>query len=309
MPTLRKLGLRIATEGDQPAQLAFAMSGRVATEAWEFSRRRRSRLLVYIWDLPPEGTGRGRPDPAFWLGGHFLRMPRPWGGYRRLRGHYSRLYYIACRADAVWVPSASTQATVAERFGLRAHRIPYCYDSGRFVAVPRADNSGAVSLTLLTVSRLRPHKNQAAVLHAAAILGRGARVRLIGQGPDHQALRRLAEGLHVPCVIDAATDDEEVARAYRECSVVVAPSRFEGFGLTPIEGVASGARVVASDIPPHREFVGGVARLAPPDDHGALARAALEALEASPPDPSSVRDLTIAAAAERFCGALQVLVN
>src|SRR5204863_5413863 len=113
------------------------------------------------------------PDPVWWIGGAFLRLPRPWGGYGRRRGYYSRLRYVAARADGVWGASTLTCETIAGRFGVRAERVPYCYDSNRFVPVHRQRAEGPA--TLLTVSRLRPHKNQAAVLEAAARLGDGVR--------------------------------------------------------------------------------------------------------------------------------------
>jgi glycosyltransferase involved in cell wall biosynthesis len=310
VPHLRRLGLTIATEGDRPARLAVAMSGLSAARAWRFARQRGARLLLYIWDLPPGGSGRGRPDPVWWIAGRFLRIPRPWGGYRR-GGYFSRLRYMALRADAVWVPSAITHEMVAERFGVRAHRVPYCYDSDRFVP-PRAGVGAAIEAvppTLLTVSRLRRHKNQAAVLRSAALLDRDVRVRFIGRGPQQENLESLASRLGVPCTVETAADDWTVARAYHEVAVAVCPSRFEGFGLTPIEAVASGVPVVASDIPAHREFVGRAARFAPPDDPAALARAIAEALDAPPADPSVVVDLTLPATAARFFASLQDLLD
>ena len=304
VPELRRLGVVIATEGDRPARIALAMSGLVAEGAWRFARARGARLLVYLWDLPPQGTGRGRPDPVRWLAGRFVRIPRPWGGYQRRRGYYSRLRYVASHADAVWVPSTLTRETVAERFGVASERMPYCYDSNRFVSGPAAK---PVPPVLLTVSRLRPHKNQALVLHAAAALGRPAQVRLIGRGPDQAALEVLARRLGVRCRVETTADDAAVTRAYRAASVAVCPSRFEGFGLTPIEAVASGVAVVASDIPPHREFVGAAARFFPPDDAAALAEAIRAALDAPPADPALVESLTIPAAAKRFLAGLNPL--
>lgn len=305
VPALRQRGFRIATEGDAPARLAVALSGLTATDAWRFARRRKARLLVYLWDLPPQGTSRGRADPVWWLGGRFLRVPRPWGGYRRRRGHYSRLRYIAARADAVWAPSSLTRDTLAERFGVHAERVPYCYDSNRFVLRPPvAPAARPDPPTLLTVSRLRPHKNQAAVLHAAARLPGRVRVRLIGRGSEAATLARLAAALDVVCTIETAADDATVTRAYHEAAVAVCPSRFEGFGLTPLEAVASGVPVVASDIPPHREFVGRAALLVPPDDPGQLVEAIGRALDAPAADPALIADLTIAAAADRFASLL-----
>jgi len=307
VPELRRLGLAVATEGDRPARLAVAMSGLGAEAAWTFARARRTRLVVYLWDLPPQGTARGHPDPVWWLAGWWLRVPRPWGGYGRRRGYYSRLRYIAARADAVWVPSTMTREIVAERFGVVGERVPYCYDSNRFVppaAEVAAAEPKASPAMLLTVSRLRPHKNQGAVLRAAAALDRPVQVQLIGRGPDQTALTALAARLGVRCRIDTTADDAAVVRAYRQAAVAVCPSRFEGFGLTPIEAVASGVPVVASDIPPHREFIGRAARLVPLDDTAALTRAISDALGAPAADPALVRDLAIPAAGARFLSSL-----
>jgi glycosyltransferase involved in cell wall biosynthesis len=309
VPPLRRLGLTIATEGERPARLAVAMSGHTAAEAWRFARRCGARLLLYLWDLPPAGSGGGRPDPVWWVAGRFLRIPRPWGGYHR-RGYFSRLNYIAARADAVWVPSTMTREIVAERFGIRPQRMPYCYDSYRFVpadASARAVVARALP-TLLTVSRLRRHKNHEVVLRAAALLERRVRVRFIGRGPQQKNLEALAARLGVPCSVETAADDRTVARAYHEAAVAVCPSRFEGFGLTPIQAVASGVPLVASDIPPHREFVGQAARFAPPDDPAAVAQAIAEGLGASPADPSLVADLTVGAAAGRFLASIEGLL-
>jgi glycosyltransferase involved in cell wall biosynthesis len=306
VPELRRLGLAIATEGDRPARMALAMSGVVAEAAWRFARASGARLLVYVWDLPPQRTAGGRPDPVWWLGDRFIRFPRLWGGFGRRRGYYSRLRYIAARADAVWVPSTLTRETVAERFGVACERVPHCYDSDRFVPGQAVK---AAPPALLTVSRLHPHKNQALVLHAAAAIGAAVQVRLIGRGPDQAPLELLARRLGVRCRVETTADDAAVTRAYREATVVVCPSRFEGFGLAPIEAVASGIPVVASDIPPHREFVGGAARLFSPDDPAALAATITAALDAPPADPALVGELTIQAAARRFLACLGPLLR
>ena len=306
----RRLGLGVATEGDRPARLTVAMSGLTAVQAWGVARQHGARLLLYLWDLPPGGTGRGRADPIWCIAGRLLRIPRPWGGYGRRSGYYSRLRYIASRAEAVWVPSTMTRDVVAERFGVLADRVPYCYDSERFIpngasAHPTTESSP----TLLTVSRLESHKNQAALLRAAPLLPRPVRVRLIGRGPEQGNLEALAARLGVSCTIETAADDATVTRAYHEAAVVVCPSRFEGFGLTPLEAVASGVPVVASDIPPHREYVGRAARLVSPEDPAAMAKKIVEALEAPPADPSLIGDLTIPAAAARFFASLQALLE
>jgi glycosyltransferase involved in cell wall biosynthesis len=303
---LRARGLSIATAGREGARLALSMSGTTALEAWRYARRSGCPLVLYLWDLPPKATGNGTFDPVVAIGRHLIRVPRLWNGFRRRRGYYSRLRYIAAQAQEVWVPSRLTHQLVRSRFGVEALPLPYCYDSGRFRA---ASASRDVPPTLLTVGRLQEHKNHAATLRAASRQSCQVQVRLIGRGPELQRLQQLAKSLGVTCRIQTQLDDIGVADAYRRARVAVCPSRFEGFGLTPVEAIASGTPVTASDIPPHREFVGTAARLFPLDDESALSDSIAQALEDPPPDPAAIADLTIQAAADRFLIRLQTLLH
>jgi len=306
VPELRRGGLSIDVEGRGPARLALAMSGTVAEGAWRYAVTRGCPLVVFIWDLPPDRTGAGSHDPVWWLGGRFFHLPRPVGGFASHRRYYSRLRYIAAHAEEVWVPSEMTGSSVLSRFGLPSRRVPYCYDSQRFrPAASKRDNPP----TLLTVSRMESHKNQAAPLRAAARLGRDVQVRLIGRGPECGRLERLAGSLSVRCRIDQQATDADVVEAYQRARVAVCPSRFEGFGLTPIEAIASGTPVVASDIPPHREFGRDAATYFPLDDDDALVTAVAAALDSPAPDPTLVRDLSIPSAAERFQALLRPLLR
>lgn len=297
VPELRRRGISIALEGGEPARLTLAMSGTVAGPAWGYTRRRGGPLILYIWDLPPWATGAGSPDPVWSVAGRLLRLPRPFGGFPRRRGYYSRMRYVAVRAAEVWVPSEMSAACVRTRFEVECRRVPYCYDSSRFR--PSAEVRDEPP-TLLTVSRLQLYKDHAATIRAAARLG-DLQVRLIGRGPERATLEQLARELSVRCRIDTDATDADVEQAYRTARVVVCPSRFEGFGLTAIESVATGTPVVASDIPPHREFVGAAARLFPLADIDALATSIGAALSGNGcADPHLVSHLTISAAAERF---------
>jgi glycosyltransferase involved in cell wall biosynthesis len=306
LPELRRRGLSISLDDTEPARLAFAMSGTVAERAWRYASSRGCPLIQYIWDLPPDATGTGSYDPVWWVGGRFLRLPRPFGGFSRRRGYYSRLRHIAARALEVWVPSAMSETAVQQRFEVSTRRVPYCYDSDRFRPVWTTRDDPP---TLLTVSRLNAYKNQAATLRAAAVLGRDVQVRLIGRGPRYGALDALARSLGVVCRIDTDADDVQVAEAYRRARVAVCPSRFEGFGVTPLEAVASGTPVVASDISPHREFVGNAACFFPLDDDRSLVQAVVAALDGPTPDPELVGQLTIPVAAERFASLLGRLLR
>jgi len=199
----------------------------------------------------------------------------------------------------VWVPSAHTAASVQERLGVACRRVPFCFDSERFTPAPTTRRRG-----LLSVSHLTPHKNHAAVIRAAARLEPRTPVRIIGKGPERASLERLAATLGVPCSIESDLTETDLVTAYRTAEVVVCPSTFEGFGLTPMEAIATATPVVASDIPPHREFLGASPHFFTLDDEDGLVAAIGAARAGPPPAPDVLSGVTIDAAAERFSAGL-----
>ncbi len=315
VPLLREAGLRISLEGNAPARLALAADGTNAVRGYEYAARHRVPLVVYLWDLPPWWLGQGRPDLIFFAAGRIRKLPRLIGGYAERPGFLSRNRYVARRALQVWAPSQQTLDDLLARFEVRAELVPFCYDSDRFQALPEetgggdpdaaGERSGPMGTppVILSVSRLVPQKNHATLLRAVAGLGRPARVRIIGHGPEAPALRRLARELGVSLDLAGGwTSDQAVVEAYRQAAVVVCPSRFEGLGLTPLEGLAMRRPVIVSDIPPHRQFVGDAARYFDPDDPATLARHLAAALDhpTSPSPPPHLATLSIQACAERF---------
>jgi glycosyltransferase involved in cell wall biosynthesis len=314
VPALRRHGLSIALDEAAPARLAVAADGGCAVHGYEYARRHRCPLLLYLWDLPPWRLGNGKPDFVFEFGGRVRRWPRTHDRYPERAGYYSRVGYVARKATEVWCPSASTVADVAMQLQVEALRVPFCYDSDRFAASPGWRVAGGEPTSVfLSISRLVPHKNQAVILRAAARLTPKPAIQLIGQGPEASNLRRLAAELGVPLTLtDNWLSEAEIVAAYRSATGVICPSRFEGFGLTPMEGIAMGVPVIASDIPPHREFVRKLVRFFKPDDDRALADA-MEAVRCtggstSCPSPSPLHDLTIDACAARFLPGLQRLL-
>src|SRR5437016_3113261 len=297
VPRLRDRGLSIALDGDGPARLAIAMDAQVAAAAYSFAARHRSVLIHYVWDLPPWRLGRGRPD---WVGhvfGRFVRVPRVGRRYAERPGYYSRLRFVANHAREVWVPSAHTAASVQERLGVSCRQVPFCFDSERFTPAPATRRRG-----LLTVSHLTPHKNQAAVIRAAARLEPKTTVRIIGRGPERASLERLAATLGVACSIESDLTETDMVTAYRTAEVVVCPSTFEGFGLTPMEAIATATPAVASDIPPHREFLGASPHFFTLDDDDGLVTAIGASPAGPPPSPDVLAGVTLDAAAERGDG-------
>ncbi|WP_326598105.1 glycosyltransferase [Streptomyces sp. NBC_01803] len=135
---------------------------------------------------------------------------------------------------------------------------------------------------VVCAGRLCPQKGQDVLLRAwPSVAARvpGARLALVGDGPDRAALRSAAG----PGVLFAGHTDE-IRPWYAAADVVVLPSRWEAMALAPLEAMAVGRPVVLTDVGGARESLPpGQAPycLVPPGDPAALAHA-LTALLAEP---------------------------
>ncbi len=79
--------------------------------------------------------------------------------------------------------------------------------------------------------------------------------------------------------------DDELAAIYTGAHALVFPSDYEGFGLPPVEALACGTPVVASDVPALREVLGDRATFVPVDDADGLIAAAEAATRPAPAPP------------------------
>jgi glycosyltransferase involved in cell wall biosynthesis len=75
-----------------------------------------------------------------------------------------------------------------------------------------------------------------------------------------------------------AVPDEDLVPLLCGAAALVYPSRYEGFGLPPLEAVACGTPALVSDIPVHRESVGAAGTYVPPGDVAAWSDAFRRAL-------------------------------
>lgn len=150
--------------------------------------------------------------------------------------------------------------------------------AGKTVTIPNGTDPklpppGRRRLTLsepviLTVGRLERYKNVDLIIDAFRALPSATVLVIVGDGPDRARLQRHAESgqLRWPVLFTGRIPDPMLDQLFAQASVVVSASDHEAFGLTLADGLVSGARVVASEIPAHA----ALARLAGADAPVAL---------------------------------------
>jgi glycosyltransferase involved in cell wall biosynthesis len=122
--------------------------------------------------------------------------------------------------------------------------------------------------------------------HAHARLPHGSRVAVVGGHAEQSS-----EGGPALVTTDAGNlfaflgrvSDEELAALYTGASAWVTASVNEGNNLPPLEALACGTEVIATDIPPLRETIGACGHFYPPDDPHAMVALAEAALGARLP--------------------------
>ncbi|WP_215455545.1 glycosyltransferase [Streptomyces sp. ATCC 21386] len=220
---------------------------------------------------------RGRVPTVF--------QPHAWS-FEAVDGAMAALALGWERTGARWasrvVCVSEAERITGERAGVRARWtvIPNGVDAGRFR--PAAVDAVRAQLPLLSgidpatplvvcVGRLCRQKGQDVLLAAwDEVLRRvpGARLVLVGDGPDDERLRTLApEGVLFAGAVANAVP------WYQAADLVVLPSRWEGMALAPLEAMACGRPVVLTEVDGARESLPPGQEPVPVEDPAALAGA------------------------------------
>jgi glycosyltransferase involved in cell wall biosynthesis len=164
-------------------------------------------------------------------------------------------------------PSARPRVTV----------IPNGVDLARITAAQPLPYAGPV---VITGGRLQSYKQVDRIVEAMALMPPDFRLVVTGDGPERAALEALADarGVRAKTSFLGRIDTDLLYRWYAGAEVFCSMSSNEAMPVTILELLAVGARVVASDIPAHRDIrdrTGGAITLVPLDASPALLADAL----------------------------------
>jgi glycosyltransferase involved in cell wall biosynthesis len=203
---------------------------------------------------------------------------------------FSQAYHAATRlairsATALAAPSAATRDDIRRFYGVELPQecvVPYGVGAQFFALAgqPRPRPPGLPDRYILHVGAQRPHKNQAILVEALAMLQArhpGVGLVLVGQPdprfPDYVGRLVATHGLSDLVRRPAYVDDAALLDLYANASAFAYPSLVEGFGMPVLEAMAAGLAVVASDAEAVREVAGGGALIVPARVPGAWAGA------------------------------------
>jgi glycosyltransferase involved in cell wall biosynthesis len=192
-------------------------------------------------------------------------------------------------ATAVITPTEATKRDVIASFGIRADRIavtPYGIDTRFFSGVNSRDPADDTPQILFFGPPIK-RKNLDAVLNALASADRASRLGrallmitggVADQFPEYRDRVRalgLADRVRWLGMVPSA----DLPSLYASADLLAYPSFYEGFGFPPLESMAAGTPVVASNASCLPEVLGDAALLVDPHDEGALQKAMVAALE------------------------------
>ncbi|MGI9615288.1 MAG: glycosyltransferase family 4 protein [Acidimicrobiales bacterium] len=183
----------------------------------------------------------------------------------RARGERALLSLHIRRADALIAVSRFTAERIMERFGRTATVIhqaagPHCHPASDADVAETRTRFSLPDRFVLHIGTAEPRKNVPGLAEACRRVG----VPLVLAG-------EVRIDLPGDVIALGYVDRVVLASLCRAATVVAYPSKYEGFGLPPIEALASGAAVVATSVGALPDVLGAFGYpLAPPDDPKAL---------------------------------------
>jgi len=283
-------------------------AGRVLWEDWRFVRM--LNRIEGIFHLPNHHLGRygnflKRP---FIITVHDLIRYFDWKGYPvsihkpnfRDRIYLGLDYKGIRKAKKIIAVSQNTKRDLIRYFGIPEEKISVVYEGVDHNLFKPIESKGQVDDPyILYIGSEHPRKNLAGLLKAFKKVKEEKRFKdlklvKVGKAGGKEADFRKQTldivqnlGLEKEVIFTEFVPEKELPFYYSGAECFVFPSLFEGFGLPPLEAMACGCPVIASNVASLPEIVGNGGLLIDPHDENDLFRALSKILD----NPNLKREL------------------
>lgn len=188
--------------------------------------------------------------------------------------------HLLRRSAAVFTVSATVREQIRDEYRFPLDRI-FVVPNGVDRSVFNCDDPTDSALSpaepyLLVVGAAFAHKNIESLLDAQMTWASRYRLEIVSaRGSYGENLRQAVRdrGLQDRVRFHGYVPLAQLKSFYRHAAALVYPSKSEGFGIPALEAIASGAQVIASDIPVHREILADAAELVDTADLTSWSRA------------------------------------
>lgn len=254
-------------------------------DIWRFDRR-------VFWDqiTAPRLARRAKVDVTHFTGGTLACFPPhpcvltvhdlAWlAGAVRGR-FYSRMYFasaqrsLARKADRLVADTETARVEIAQQLDVRVDAIAVAGAGvdDEWFAIERTPSDPPY---VLAVGTVEARKDLATAVRAIA---RVPNVRLLSAGVQTGYAAEVRKAIDAAGVSERVellgyVSDDRLRSLYAGATALIFPSRYEGFGLPPLQALAARVPVIAADIPVLREVLGDCAVFATPSDDEAFGEA------------------------------------
>jgi len=286
---------------NQPVDVTRPLPSRVRVDAPS------SRLPRMVWmqTLAPRAMRRVRADIAHFTNGMVpLASPVPtvvtihdmsltlyprYHPARRVMLNRPLVDLAARRADAIITVSQSAKRDIMRAYGLPSDRVHVVHEAAA-PSFHRVEDAATLERVrrqhalperfILYVGTIEPRKNLPKLIEGFARRHHSGDLphRLVCAGPYGWLSRDIDDLLDRLSIRDAVQfagylPFDDLPALYTLAEMFVFPSLYEGFGLPPLEAMASGTPVITSNVSSLPEVVGDAALMIDPYDPAAIADA------------------------------------
>lgn len=194
-----------------------------------------------------------------------------------LYGSYERtvLPIVADKAHHLVTVSQFSKEEIVKYTGVSTSKVSVVYNGidNKFLREGGGNPIELPEKYVLFVGALNPRKNIDGVIKSFRLFQqKKPEYKLVMIGPKNKAVFQNynideSKSIFLPGFVSS----DELKYAYSHASAFLFPSYYEGFGLPPLEAMACGTPVVASNTSSLPEILSDAALLADPNDHNTLA--------------------------------------